>query len=188
MPKIIINDTIFFTAIRTVLISNRNSFRVVFDKIASVYFIWKIYLYFSIGNGQPREPALCQLYRHTFVPYGPTEASCFWLLTVPRVCTYTYEPVWYDTIRYDGVWLNTAKDRKGPQRTHKRPTNDRKGALHRTTEDRQSWQNCQTQGRSQSGGRAPGGGLGGRSPSEAERVLAVGRPIEAANFPHSMHF
>jgi len=24
-----------------------------------------IYLYFSIGNGQPREPALCQLYRHT---------------------------------------------------------------------------------------------------------------------------
>ena len=28
-----------------------------------------MYLYFSIGNGQPREPALCQLYRHTFVPY-----------------------------------------------------------------------------------------------------------------------
>jgi len=28
----------------------------------------KIYLHFSIGNGQPREPsALCQLYRHTFV-------------------------------------------------------------------------------------------------------------------------
>jgi len=32
--------------------SNRNSFRVLFDKIAFVYFIWKIYLYFSIGNGQ----------------------------------------------------------------------------------------------------------------------------------------
>ena len=30
---------------------------------------WKIYWYFSIGNVQPREPALCQLYRHTFVPY-----------------------------------------------------------------------------------------------------------------------
>jgi len=29
----------------------------------------KIYLYVSIGNGKPREPALCQLYRHTFVPY-----------------------------------------------------------------------------------------------------------------------
>jgi len=28
----------------------------------------KIYLYFCIGNGQSREPALCQLYRHTFVP------------------------------------------------------------------------------------------------------------------------
>jgi len=24
-------------------------------------------LYSVIGNGQPREPALCQLYRHTFV-------------------------------------------------------------------------------------------------------------------------
>jgi len=43
--------------------------RVLFDKIAIIYFIWKIYLYVSIGNGQPREPALCQLYRHTFVPY-----------------------------------------------------------------------------------------------------------------------
>ena len=24
---------------------------------------------FSTGTGQPMEPALCQLYRHTFVPY-----------------------------------------------------------------------------------------------------------------------
>jgi len=38
--------------------------------MASVYFISKkIYLYFSIGNGQPRDPALCQLYRHTFDPH-----------------------------------------------------------------------------------------------------------------------
>ena len=38
-----------------------SSFPVLFDKIASAYFIWKkIYLYFSIGNGQPREPALMQ--------------------------------------------------------------------------------------------------------------------------------
>jgi len=36
-----------------------------------------------------------------------------------------------------------------------------------------------------SGGRAPGGGSGGL---KAERVLAVGRPVEAANFSHSMHF
>jgi len=40
-----------------------------FDKIPSVYFTSKIiFIYFSIGNGQPQEPALCQLYRHTFVP------------------------------------------------------------------------------------------------------------------------
>jgi len=30
------------------VISNHNSFRVLFDKIASVYFIFKIYLYYSI--------------------------------------------------------------------------------------------------------------------------------------------
>jgi len=36
------------------LISKNNNF--LFDKIASVYFILKnIYLYFNIGNGQPRE-------------------------------------------------------------------------------------------------------------------------------------
>jgi len=51
------------------LVSQHNSLRVLFDKIASAYFVWKIYQYFSIGNGQPREPALCHLYRHTFVPY-----------------------------------------------------------------------------------------------------------------------
>jgi len=60
----------FLTAINCLVISNHNSFQVVFDKIASVYIIGEIYLYFSTGNGQPREPALCQLYRHTFVPYG----------------------------------------------------------------------------------------------------------------------
>jgi len=32
-------------------------------------FYLKLYLYFSIGNGQSREPALCQLYRQSFVPY-----------------------------------------------------------------------------------------------------------------------
>ena len=43
------------------------------------YFTRKMYLYFSIGNGQPREPALCQLYRYTFVPYSietRRHASC----------------------------------------------------------------------------------------------------------------
>ena len=65
-------------------ISNHNSFRATFDKIASVHFSWKIYLYFSIGNGRPRKPTLCQLYRkptlcqlyrHTFVPCVDTAAS-----------------------------------------------------------------------------------------------------------------
>ena len=32
------------------------------------------------------------------------------------------------------------------------------------------------------------GGQGSEAPPEAERVLAVGRPVKAANFPHSMHF
>ena len=36
-----------------------------------MFYLKEIYLYFSIGdeNGQPKEPALCPLYRHTFVPY-----------------------------------------------------------------------------------------------------------------------
>jgi len=41
VPKIILNSTInllFKTAISILAISNRNSFRVLFDKIASVYF------------------------------------------------------------------------------------------------------------------------------------------------------
>ena len=53
-------------AISISVISKHNSFRVLFDKIASVYFTVKIYLYFSTGNGQATEPALCQLYRHAF--------------------------------------------------------------------------------------------------------------------------
>jgi len=72
VPKVIINNTInlfFSTAISVLVISNRNSFRELFDKIASVYFIWEIHLHFSIGNGQTREPALCHLYRRTFIPY-----------------------------------------------------------------------------------------------------------------------
>jgi len=68
----------FLSAFNILLISNHNTFRVQFDKIASVYFIWKMYLHFSIGNGQPREPALCQLYRHTFVPYVLRWRGCWY--------------------------------------------------------------------------------------------------------------
>jgi len=55
-------DLFFKTAV-SIVKSNHNSVQVLFDEIASVYFISKIYLYFCIGNGQPREPALYQLYR-----------------------------------------------------------------------------------------------------------------------------
>ena len=37
-------------------------------------------------------------------------------------------------------------------------------------------------------GQSPWWEVRGLRPPEAERVLAVGRPVEAANFPHSMHF
>ena len=70
MPKIITDDTInlfFLTAISILVISNHDSFRVLFDNLHP--YVFKIYLYFSIGNGQPREPALCQLYWHSFVLY-----------------------------------------------------------------------------------------------------------------------
>jgi len=34
-----------------------------------------MYSYFSVGNGKPMEPALCRLYRHTFVRYGSTGST-----------------------------------------------------------------------------------------------------------------
>ena len=49
VPKIIMNNTIIF---KKKFFSNCD-----------------MYLYFSTRNGQPMEPALCRLYRHTFVPY-----------------------------------------------------------------------------------------------------------------------
>ena len=60
-----------------------------FDKIASAYFISKMYLYmyFSIGNGQPREPALCQLYRHTFVPYPQIDSGHLVSLNLIKACS-----------------------------------------------------------------------------------------------------
>jgi len=42
---------------------------VLFDKNCfRIFYLKKICLYFSTGDDQPMEPALCQLYRHTFVP------------------------------------------------------------------------------------------------------------------------
>jgi len=37
----------------TTRLPSHSGFRVLFDKIVSVYFLLKIYLYLSIGNGQP---------------------------------------------------------------------------------------------------------------------------------------
>jgi len=47
VPKIMLNNTLnlFLTAISVFVISNHNSFRALSDKIASVYFIWKKYIY-----------------------------------------------------------------------------------------------------------------------------------------------
>ena len=59
----------FETAISILVISKHNSFRMLLEKNCFGVYYWTIYLYFSIGNGQPREPALCQLHRHTFVRY-----------------------------------------------------------------------------------------------------------------------
>jgi len=64
------------------LISNHNSFRVMFDKIASGCFIWKIYLYFSIGKGQP----------------SPVEVSA------PSNTTGWDSPVSVLTISHVGLW------------------------------------------------------------------------------------
>jgi len=55
-------------AISILVNSKHHSLWVLFHKLASIYFIWKICQYFIIGNGQSRELALCQLHRHTFVP------------------------------------------------------------------------------------------------------------------------
>ena len=57
------------TAITILPISNRKNFRALFDKIASVRFISKIY--FIVGKGRPREPTPSQLYRRTFVHGRP---------------------------------------------------------------------------------------------------------------------
>jgi len=78
VPTVMIYNIIklfFKTALSILVISNHNSSRVLFDKTASVCSIWKINLYFSIRNGQPKEPALCQLYRHSSVPIPATLKS-----------------------------------------------------------------------------------------------------------------
>jgi len=47
LPKIVVNDaiSIFFNAMSILVISNHNSLRVLFDKIASVYFFENICMF-----------------------------------------------------------------------------------------------------------------------------------------------
>ena len=70
MPKITINDTIkiyfFKTVISILVISNHNSFRMLFDKIASAYFGGEnIFTFLALEMASPGN----QHYRHTFVSY-----------------------------------------------------------------------------------------------------------------------
>jgi len=70
VPKIIISDTInfflkmqsAFWQFQTITVSE-----CCLIKLLMYISFWKMYWYFSVENRQPREPALCQLYRHTFV-------------------------------------------------------------------------------------------------------------------------
>ena len=64
------NRIISQTAISISVISHHNSFQVLFDKIASVYFTWKTFFLLLASA-----PALCQLYRHIFVPYTAITSS-----------------------------------------------------------------------------------------------------------------
>jgi len=76
VPKIIINNTInlfFLTAISILAISNHNSFRVLFDKNASV-FEKDIYILAS-QKASPGTSTLRQLYRHIFVPYCGSQSA-----------------------------------------------------------------------------------------------------------------
>ena len=74
-----------------------------FDKIASVYFIWKIYLHFSTGNSQPREPGLYQLYRHTFAPYLFCCCFCLFISHVREgglmFCLFRIFSIFNDSVR-----------------------------------------------------------------------------------------
>ena len=70
----------FSTAIDILVISHHNSFRVLFDKLASVYFICNMYECFiteNESNDQSSKPALCQLHRCTFIPNVLLTSLCY---------------------------------------------------------------------------------------------------------------
>jgi len=83
------------------VISNRHRFRVLFDKIASVYFIGKIYSYFSIGNGLPGK-------RHC--------ANCIGALSFPIYKTIVFRAISW---QHSSWWLcNTLIGQTAASLTH----------------------------------------------------------------------
>ena len=77
MLKIIINDNKFIllkTAISILVISNYHDFRVLFGIIALN--AKNIYILALEMASSGNHTALCQLYRHTFVPYWPFLFPC----------------------------------------------------------------------------------------------------------------
>ena len=96
------------------LMSNHNSFRMLFSIIASIYFIWKIDLFsnFSIGNGQSSPgnqhcanrigtlaflPGKVDQGRETFRRVGTS--NIFGRLTSIYTCSFILIKVWYSCAR-----------------------------------------------------------------------------------------
>jgi len=82
--------------------------------MVSVYFIGKIHLYVSIGDGQPREPALRQLYRYTVVLCLRSCLCCVYTQkSVPRLmlevtfCTSPFFETNLDTVLNIGLSLES---------------------------------------------------------------------------------
>ena len=114
----IINDVtnlFFSTAISILVISNRNSSECCLIKLLSYrpYSIWKICLHFNIENGQPREPALGQLYRHTFVP---SYRTYIWFLGTNRAAFHSASQL----VQSFFVGLTIKIRRKNPKTVHRK--------------------------------------------------------------------
>ena len=89
VPKIILDDTMnFFRKLQSAffVISNHNSFRVLFDKSSSIFFIWKNILIFYHRKWPAQGTGTVSLYRRTFVPYSFFVPLVLYTLTVnPRL-------------------------------------------------------------------------------------------------------
>jgi len=61
-----ISTNVEFAACRFIV---RKNSRILPDSTRKLLWFEKYISIFGVENGQPREPTLCQLYRHTFVPH-----------------------------------------------------------------------------------------------------------------------